>query len=130
MKYKEENIKENIEALFLQTLFYFPQKTGNEIAKIISNALNIEDETIIMYVEVECILIYIKLIDNGTISKCYYDDDKHKAYDSYLSIEAGDFQTLLNNTPKSDTFTQIQKELAAYARNYHKKNRITFPGVK
>ena len=128
MRIREEDIKENIELLFLLTLVYFPCKRRYEIAKIICKALCIANENLALCVEVECIIKERELLGNGYISKCYFDDNKHRAYDSYLSLTAKGKQVVLNNK-QSISFNEMKKEIEEYSVKYYKERRIKFPGI-
>ncbi|MBR1762141.1 MAG: hypothetical protein IJ731_02085 [Eubacterium sp.] len=73
-KYTEKEIDDNIEFLYLITLFYFPCISRSDIPRIICKALYIPDEATQTYVKVQCILYESGYKDKGLFKKGYFDN--------------------------------------------------------
>ena len=127
VKYKEEDIKENIEMLFLLSILLFSNKCRFDLGKIICKALKIEDEALIMCVEAECIIKEAKMLENAYVSKRYFDDDEHSAFDNYLLLTKKGEKALSENVSENDSFIEMKNQLELYCKKYYKERRIIFP---
>ena len=116
MKYKENEVIENIKLLYLITLLYYPRIQSSNIPRIICKALEIEDEELVTNVKVNCILEEAKLIKEGLIRKGYFDDVQ-KYYLPHIALMPKGFSKIMLTESDSEALNNMLKAFLEYKKN-------------
>ena len=118
MKYKENEVIENIKLLYLITLLYYPRIQSSNIPRIICKALEIEDEESITNIKVNCILEEAKLIKEGLIRKGYFSDVP-KYHLAYVILTPKGFSKIMLTQTHSEALNNILKSFVEYCKKKH-----------
>ena len=116
MNYKEQDINDNLELLFLITLLYFPRLPRSDIPRIICKAFNIEDEKNQNDISACCILKQIELLETGYIRKGYIDC-LEKYYLTHLILTPKGFSKIMMTNPNCEPLNTLLQAFSQFRKN-------------